>query len=149
LRKALHHDQPLDDVTCSAQRQAAFTGALALVLPQSFIELRSYQGLRRRLLSGETWRFVARIGPGAFQTISGEVVNVCLTLLERASPAAGHTVWSINVNDENGTTAKAAGLRSKRLDGVPQADIKAGPEARFTLLTAGKSSRLGEVASAS
>ena len=132
-----------------AQRFLCDHGCTALVLPQSFIELRSYQVLRRRLLSDETWRFVARIGPGAFQMISGEVVNICLILLERSSPAAGHIIWSINVNDENGTAAKAAGLRSKRLDEVKQTDIKAGPEARFTLLTAGKFFRLGEVAATS
>jgi len=49
-----------------------------LVTPQNWLFLASYKKLRERLLNSVTWDFVARLGPGAFETISGEVVNVGL-----------------------------------------------------------------------
>ena len=148
-----HHPDTVNDLGIAfadrVQRFLCDHGCTSLVLPQNFIEIRSYQNLRRRLLADETWRLVVRIGPGAFQTISGEVVNVCLTLIERTQAAANHAIWSVNVTEENRATEKAVGLKSNRLSGVLQVAVEEGPEARFTLLTFGKTSRLGEVASAS
>ena len=63
-------------------------GAASLVLPQNWLFLSSYRKLRERLLKKETWHLLARLGPGAFETISGEVVKAILLTLSRSTPAA-------------------------------------------------------------
>ena len=62
-------------------------GAASLVLPQNWLFLSSYRKLRERLLKNETWKLLARLGPGAFETISGEVVKAILLTLSRSNPA--------------------------------------------------------------
>ena len=63
-------------------------GAASLVLPQNWLFLTGYRKLREKLLKTRTWRLLARLGPGAFETISGEVVKaVLLTLTEPIPPA--------------------------------------------------------------
>ena len=62
-------------------------GAASLVLPQNWLFLTSYRKLREKLLKTETWHLLARLGPGAFETISGEVVKAILLTLSHGSPA--------------------------------------------------------------
>ena len=61
-------------------------GTAGLVLPQNWLFLGSYRKLREKLLKAETWRLLARLGPGAFETISGEVVKATLLILSRNDP---------------------------------------------------------------
>ena len=63
-------------------------GSASLVLPQNWLFLSSYRKLRERLLKNQTWHLTARLGPGAFETISGEVVKAILLTLSRSNPAA-------------------------------------------------------------
>ena len=51
-------------------------GSTGLVTPQNWLFLGSYKLLRDWMLREVTWDLVAKLGPGAFETISGEVVNV-------------------------------------------------------------------------
>ena len=53
-------------------------GVQAVVTPQNWLFLTSYKKLREMLLKRRTWNLVARLGPGAFETIGGHVVNVTL-----------------------------------------------------------------------
>ena len=46
---------------------AAEGGTASLVLPQNWLFLTSYRKLREKLLKTETWRLLARLGPGAFR----------------------------------------------------------------------------------
>ena len=61
-------------------------GTTAIVLPQNWLFLASCHKLRAKLLKSETWNLVARLGPGAFETISGEVVNVGLLTISKDAP---------------------------------------------------------------
>ncbi len=61
-------------------------GTVSLVLPQNWLFLKSYKKLRERLLKEETWHLLAWLGPGAFETISGEVVKAVLLTLSRGKP---------------------------------------------------------------
>ena len=63
-------------------------GAASLVLPQNWLFLTSYRKLREKLLTNETWNLLAWLGPGAFETISGEVVKAALLTLSRSNRAA-------------------------------------------------------------
>ena len=50
-------------------------GTSSIVLPQNWLFLTSYKKFREKLLKNDTWHLIARLGPGAFETISGEVVK--------------------------------------------------------------------------
>ena len=61
-------------------------GTAALVLPQNWLFLSGYRKLREKLLKERTWQLLARLGPGAFETISGEVVKAVLLTLRHTKP---------------------------------------------------------------
>ncbi|MYN66273.1 MAG: N-6 DNA methylase [Acidobacteria bacterium] len=63
-------------------------GVHAVVTPQNWLSQTSYKKLREMLLKQRTWNLVARLGPGAFETIGGHVVNVALSVLstDRSRP---------------------------------------------------------------
>ena len=63
-------------------------GTVSLVLPQNWLFLSSYRKLRTKLLKTATWRLLARLGPGAFETISGEVVKAILLTASRSAPVS-------------------------------------------------------------
>ena len=60
-------------------------GMAASVSPANWLTLGSYQDFRRGMLATAAPALVAWLGSRAFQSISGEVVNVVLTLLHSAS----------------------------------------------------------------
>ena len=64
-------------------RLCASGGVAVLVLPQYWLFLARYRRLRKSLLEKCNWRLLATLGPGAFETISGEVVNTCLIAVGR------------------------------------------------------------------
>ena len=73
------------DPVCVAQLRLArqATASRPLVTPQNWLFLTSYRKLREKLLKQRTWNLIARLGPGAFETIGGHVVNVALNVLVR------------------------------------------------------------------
>ncbi len=73
-------------------------GTQALVTPQNWLFLTTYRKLRERLLKGRTWNVVARLGPGAFETISGEVVNVALVVLSTGKPEPDWEMAGVDVS---------------------------------------------------
>ena len=99
LRKfcADHHPAAKNDLaTVFLERCLALCtqgGTASLVLPQNWLFLTSYRKLREKLLTNETWNLIAWLGPGAFETISGEVVKVALLTLSRGNQAAQN--WSL------------------------------------------------------
>ncbi|MGO8879346.1 MAG: Eco57I restriction-modification methylase domain-containing protein [Desulfomonilaceae bacterium] len=60
-------------------------GTSAIVLPQNWLFLTTYKNLREKLLTNETLELIARVGPGAFETISGEVVKAILFVLRHGT----------------------------------------------------------------
>jgi hypothetical protein len=108
-----HSDAKADLATCFVDRCLRFArdgDSVALVTPQNWLFLTSYRKLRERLLKGEQWDFVARLGPRAFETISGEVVNVALLGLTRRAPAPEHTFAGWDVGDAKTPEEKAGGI---------------------------------------
>ncbi|WP_270659879.1 Eco57I restriction-modification methylase domain-containing protein [Aeromonas sp. Y301-2] len=58
-------------------------GSSTIVLPQNWLFLTSYKKFREKLLTEQTWNLLARLGPRAFETISGEVVQAILITLSK------------------------------------------------------------------
>ena len=77
-------------------------GAQAVVVPRNWLFLKTYGRLRERLLREETWRLDARLGPGAFETISGHVVNVAMTVLSAGVPHEAWRMAGLDVSSREG-----------------------------------------------
>ncbi len=103
-------------------------GVQAVVTPQNWLFLTSYKKLREKLLKRRTWNLVARLGPGAFETIGGHVVNVALNVLSADRPARNWHMTGIDVSATRGqkpiqVDEKAALLRGASDD----ADVASHP----------------------
>ena len=120
-------------------------GAASLVLPQNWLFLTTYRKLREKLLKTQTWHLLARLGPGAFETIRGEVVKAILLTLTRASPnshpngalfdgvRAGGAMYGLDVSESRTAREKAVQLAKADIAGVEQALQLSNPDARVVL----------------
>ncbi|NYS26400.1 hypothetical protein HUK65_15545 [Rhodobacteraceae bacterium 2376] len=59
-------------------RMSAKGSTVCLVTPQNWLYLKRFEGLRRNIIENNCLDFVGALGSGAFETISGAVVNVAL-----------------------------------------------------------------------
>lgn len=126
-------------------------GSAALVTPQNWLFLTTYKKLREMLLENRSWNVVARLGPGAFETISGHVVNVALPMISALFPADNHTMIGIDVTTAKEPDEKATILRGDQpaeIAIVKQQDQLKNPDARVTFSKIRSANRLGAYASA-
>ena len=124
-------------------------GTASNVLPQNWLFLSSYQKLREDLLKKDTWHLIARLGPGAFEMISGEVVKAILITLSRRQRESQElqTIAGLDVSDARSAGEKAALLRTTEIKQVGQARQLENPDARVALGEAENLQLLMEVAS--
>ena len=119
-------------------------GASSIVLPQNWLFLTSYKKFREKLLKNETWHLIARLGPGAFETISGEVVKAILITLSRGNSIReagglfgdgddGNLIRGLDVSEPRTAAEKAAQLLTAEMKSVEQARQLENPDARVTL----------------
>jgi hypothetical protein len=83
-------------------------GLLAMVTPQNWLFLGSDRKLRESLLKTRRWLAVARFGPGAFETIGGEVVQVANVILAKQSPSSEARFLGIDASAPRRASEKAA-----------------------------------------
>ena len=81
---------------------------------------------------------MARLGPGAFETIGGHVVNVAMAVLSAERPAGGRRIAGIDVSAPRGerpilARGKARRLRSQEIRLVSQQESLNGVDSRLTL----------------
>jgi hypothetical protein len=86
-------------------------GTIGAVTTQNWLYLTSYTRLRERSLDNQTWHVVARLGPGAFETIGGHVVNVALLCLSGSKSHKTHVMAGIDSLDLRTPSDKAKRLR--------------------------------------
>ena len=115
-------------------------GVQALVTPQNWLFLTSYRKLREQLLKQRTWNLIARLGPGAFETIGGHVVNVALNVLSAGRPSRNWRMAGIDVSASRGQRSiraeeKAVFLRGGSFGstGPLQSGANVSPQIRLTL----------------
>lgn len=111
-------------------------GSAALVTPQNWLFLGGYKGMREQLLREQTWNIVARLGPRAFETITGEIVNVALVALSLQTPNASLVIPGVDVAELKTPSEKSAGLCNKELSAVRQIAQLENPDCRFSLESA-------------
>ncbi|MDE0511737.1 MAG: N-6 DNA methylase [Gammaproteobacteria bacterium] len=119
-------------------------GVASVVLPQNWLFQPRYKSLRENLLEKDTWRLIARLGPGAFETISGEVVQAILIIFSRSTPTKeagglfnniedGNLIRGVDVSEPRTTAEKAAQLLKAEIKSVEQAKQLENPDARVAL----------------
>jgi len=122
-------------------------GSSSIVLPQNWLFLTSYKEFRKKLLKNDTWRMIARLGPGAFETISGEVVKAILLTISRGKGRSGilplgfnnknlegsATICGLDVSAPRPAAEKATQLITAEIKQVEQAKQLENPDARVAL----------------
>ena len=119
-------------------------GTSSIVLPQNWLFLTSYKAFREKLLKQHTWQLIARLGPGAFETISGEVVKAILLTLSRgassqvegtlfAKSEGNNLIRGLDVSEPSTPEEKAEGLIAAEMKSVSQAKQLENPDARVAL----------------
>jgi hypothetical protein len=85
-------------------------GAVAVVTPQGWLFQTAYLDFRKSVLKKTTWDLLARLGSGAFETVTGEVVNVSLLIDTHENPGFGHEFCAIDASRAVSPAQKAERL---------------------------------------
>ena len=132
-----HTKAKRDLATAFVERCRSFcqpSGSYALVTPQNWLFLASYRKLRDSLLREQSWEQVARLGSGAFQTISGEVVNVALIVVSNAPPDQNQTIAGIDASASKDPLKKAWLLKNSAMVSAEQRLQLRNPDLRISLV---------------
>jgi len=105
-------------------------GVVQIVMPQNWLFLTSYKKQRESLLKNVSWNLLARLGPGALETISGEVVQAVLLTQTRTPMGEGFQLRGVDASAPKGALEKAALLREGEVLAVGQAGQLGNPDAR-------------------
>lgn len=136
----VYPESKADLATCFVERCVDFAGlgnSTALVTPQSWLFMGTYKKLRGKLLASIQWDSVGRLGTRAFETISGEVVNVALLGFTRTRPDTKHTFAGVDVTAANSPELKAAALAQDAVTQVSQEGQLGNPDAKLMFSNAG------------
>ncbi|MFC2134713.1 Eco57I restriction-modification methylase domain-containing protein [Bacteroidota bacterium] len=94
-------------------------GNVSAVLPQNWLTLNKYKRLRKKILCNSDLLMLARLGPGAFETIGGEVVKVILLSLQNSALRLDMDInqkdnkfWGQELSQLKGIKEKAHTLKS-------------------------------------
>ncbi|GGM57132.1 hypothetical protein GCM10008956_36010 [Deinococcus arenae] len=131
-----HAAAKADLATAFVERARDFTkpgGTYSLVTPQNWLFLGAYKKLREILLKEQQWDWVARLGTGAFETITGEVVNVSLVTLTDKKPAVTHEMLGIDASEGKGPETKDVGLMDNLTLKLRQEGQRGNPDSRIAL----------------
>jgi len=107
-------------------------GVVQIVMPQNWLFLTSYKKQRESLLQRVQWNLLARLGPGAFETISGEVVQAVLLTQTRAPAPEGFALHGVDASAPKSAPEKARLLRDGAVVAVSQTGQLGNPDARIT-----------------
>ena len=133
-------------------------GTASVVLPQNWLFLTRYKTFREKLLISHTWHLIARLGPGAFETISGEVVKAILINISRGKSIeesgsffgdvdGSNLIQGLDVSDLRRVTEKFAQLPIAEIKSVEQAKQLENPDSVVMLQAIDNVSPLSSVAS--
>ena len=98
-------------------------GVVQVVTPQNWLFLVQFSSFRKKLLTTATWKMITRLGTGAFETISGEVVNVALLTLTASTPSNSDVMSGIDASSEDSALNKSISLCCSEIFQVHQEEI--------------------------
>ena len=130
----VHPLSKADLATCFVERCSDFSalgGSTALVTPQNWLFLGQYRKFRESLLTSVGWRMVVRLGARAFETITGEVVNVALLVQTKFKPSAVDVFLGLDVSEKANASAKQISMINDSVVLVNQLSQLKNPDARI------------------
>ena len=119
-------------------------GTASVVMPQNWLFQTSYEDFRIKLLKLDKWRLIARLGAGAFETISGEVVKAILITITREQKTQqnelfadkqtiSHLLSGLDVSEASNATEKALQLKLINVRSVEQVKQLDNPDSRIVI----------------
>lgn len=111
-------DAKKDLATCFIERLKTFTkpsGEYALVSPQNWLFLGNDKPFRRKLLQEQRWLAVVRFGPGAFDTITGEVLQAANLIFANCKPSETDMFFALDATGGKSAADKATILLTARV----------------------------------
>jgi hypothetical protein len=121
-------------------------GTSAMVTPQSWLFLNTYSKFRQKLLEDRSWRLLARLGPGAFEMIGGEIVNTVLVTLENRTPPVSNVLCDLDAGIACGSGEKALLSATGVVERLIQKEQLQNVDCRIGNLGSGETVRLGRYA---
>jgi hypothetical protein len=109
-------------------------GTVAVVSPQGWSYQPAYKEFRRELLSTCRWNAFAKLGPRAFEGISGEVVSVSL-FIATPNGAISQNGFALDLSEADTAADKAGGLREMPLHAFVPAKQRRNPDSRIIVET--------------
>ena len=121
--------------------------SIAFVSPQTWMFLRNYKGFRLNMLRESVFNCVAALGSRAFETITGEVVNVVLSVLTKTRSSNTTNFLAIDANSAENIQRKRSTLASGDVLQISQVEQVANPDHTIVLSRGQGLPRLSEYAS--
>lgn len=144
-----HPSGSADLATCFVDRfltLAAEGGTFAPVTPQNWLFLGSYRNIRKKILDDSALQAVVRLGAGAFQTISGEVVNAALLVASGNKPTSETNFFGVDVSSLN-FDAKRSQIATVTQRIACQLSVRGNPDFIITVDEIDQSNPISRVAS--
>ena len=120
---------------CLELSQRGAAGVVQIVMPQNWLFLTGYKRQREDLLQRVQWNLLVRLGPGAFETISGEVVQAILLTQTNARATPDTQLRGMDVTTAKQAHKKASLLSDGSLATIGQLGQLANPDARVALVS--------------
>lgn len=118
-------------------------GTTSIVLPQNWLFLTTYKKFREKLLKGETWNLIARLGEGGFESSAAAGAFTILIILSCGYPAKSqallenegteHLIRGLDVSGLRKAAEKALGILTVEVMEVSQEGQLKNPDARVAL----------------
>jgi hypothetical protein len=125
----------------------AIGGSASLVTPQNWLFLATYKAMRVRFLRTKQWNAICRLGPGAFETISGEVVSVALLTISHVHHTSEARSLCLDATESGSPSEKASAIETIPPVIIPQTDQLANPDSIVALTVVETKNLLNSVAS--
>ena len=106
-------------------------GTSCIVLPQNWLFLTTYRSFREKLLAKNELSFIGRLGAGAFDTISGEIVKAILLSVSNCPSNDNHQIYGLDVSESKSAEEKASLLLTNEIKQTSQLKQKNNPDARI------------------
>ena len=144
----VHPESKADLATCFVERSLGFCapgGSTALVTPQNWLFLGTYERLRKRLLLETVWNTIIRLGPKAFQTPMWDF-NIVLLVQSCLKPEPCQCFAGLDASGEITPLEKSDALGGKSPTLLNQKRQLENPDARITTDEVGSGELLSKVA---
>jgi hypothetical protein len=121
-------------------------GTVQIVMPQNWLFHGGYKDQREHLLNTVSWNLLAKLGTGAFETITGKVVNAILLTLTKQKAAESLQLCGVDASNFKTVEEKKKQLCFGELARPAQYQLLTGTDARIVLDSHANSSLLSEYA---